>query len=717
MLRTILSLWLAVAAGAQEIRFGSERFVAAPQPGYATEVATYFYRVTVTEGDGQFLITWVDQRADNPAFTAEGTRMAPLAIRVDASGRVLDPHPIALPIYPTATVWTGTDWILVSDRAVRVSREGEVTAISASLFPSPNGLPLGDAAWTGEALVVPRVAFGFNETGIVVRTVDARFQPIEEHWFLEGVQGGTIIGAASDGVTAVVAYRRTHTGNEPTRLAIFGRDGRMIGEGTLPSGPAYESIAAGPSGYMAIGANPLTGRYEGTMFDTRGQVRATEPVTIPSDLSIQFGHNLFWDGAGFTFVRYGNDSSVQTRLLSVRFDQQGKVIQGPTDLRPSGSIPLNPLIALMGNTAALVGRVPVPGHSSQHVLEIRVAPTLRTLFSQPSIEIPRAAMPRETPAVATNGANVLVAFRERAVPRGPLRVAATLLRRDGTPVDGSVIALGSSSCNGAAPAVATNGRDYLVAWTLTDAVRGAIVRGDGSLVPPFRIATSGPCTEAPVSVAWNGSHYLAVWTSASAQVLGVRISSDGAVLDATPFRIGSATGTIARVASNGTDFLVAWDDMAARVTAAGKVLDTSPISLGTGNTHGAWFNGRTYVVAVFEDNFYRFYRIGSDGSSGPTPARHQVAHQIAPLVPVCDANVCLATGYTTLLRIEDRGDAFVLTHVPSNLDRGSMGRPVLVKGASLMAVYPRNVTEMPYSHAPAILLRAVFSAKQRSVQR
>jgi hypothetical protein len=63
---------------------------------------------------------------------------------------------------------------------------------------------------------------------------------------------------------------------------------------------------------------------------------------------------------------------------------------------------------------------------------------------------------------------------------------------------------------------------------------------------------------------------------------------------------------------------------------------------------------------------------------------------------------------------EDRGDAFVLTHLRSNLDPATV-RLVLVLGDRLMAVYARRVTEMPYSHAPAILLRTLHAGKHRSV--
>jgi hypothetical protein len=728
-----LLLWLVITATATaQIRFGNEQFVAPPKLGYGTEIFSYFGRPTVTEGDGQFLITWTDQRADNPTFTWQGARSAALAIRVDASGRVLDPHPIALPFPVANTVWTGTDWIIIGGDVARVSREGQVTTVPGVQFPWGQA-PLGGAAWTGEALVVAGVLMGVDGPGILVRTVDARFQVIEERKFLTGAEIGSVIGVASDGITAAIAYRGNHFGDEPTRLAIFGRDGRMVLEHTLLAGPKYETLAAGPNGYMAIGANAATGRYEGTIVDSQGGLHPTQPVVIPSDLSIDFGRHLFWDGAGFTFVRHGTDTSPRPRLLSTRFDAAGKVIQQPADLRPSGSIPQNPVFALMGNTAALVGRVPTSLEPSAHTLDIRVAPDARSLFANPRIEIPRAAAPRETPAAATNGTSVLVAWRERAAPRGPLKVAATLLRRDGTPVDGSVIPLASSSCDGVAPAVTTNGRDFLVAWTSDQAVRGVIVRGDGSTGPAFRIGSFGLCTDAQVSVASNGSQFFAVWAGPDAtgrlQVQGVRISGDGAILDAVPFRIGyaaveTATSTIARVASNGTDFLVAWDNMAARVNAAGDVLDAAPLSLGSGNMHGAWFNGRTYVVAVYEPNYYRFYRIGSDGSGGaewpnPEPARHYAAHQNAPLVPVCDANGCLAAGYTRLLRIEDRGDEFTLTHLPSNLDFSSVVGPVLVMGDRVMAVYARNVMEMPYSHAPAILLRAVQQpdGKQRSVRR
>lgn len=731
-MRPALLLWLAMAAGAMaaDLRFGNERLVAPPRPGFVAGFSRE-YPVTVTRGDGQFLITWADSRDDNPAFTSQGVPAAAMAIRVDASGRVLDPHPLALPFWSSTTVWTGTDWIILNSRAARISREGEVTAVSDVLFPSLGPLPGGDAAWTGEALVAAVV--DWSTAGILVRTFDARFQLIEERRLMTEARGATILGVASDGISAVVAYRRNWYGNEPTRLAVFSRDGHLLTEGTLPAGPTYETIAAGETGYMAIGANPLTRRYEGTLLDLRGEVRASEPVELPSDLAIRFGDNLHWDGSAFTYVRYGSDTDYRIRLVSTRFDARGRVIQQPADLRPGGStVPESPVMAVMGNTVAMVGRVPVSGGPlGTQELDIRVAPGMTSLFAQPRIEIPPAAAPRETPAAASNGTNVLVAWRERTTALGALEVAATLLRPDGTPVDGSVITLGSGSCHGVAPAMTTNGRDFLVAWTSAHTVLGAIVRADGSRGPAFRIGSSGLCSNGQVSVASNGSQYLAAWaspdTTGRLQVYGVRISSDGAILDALQFRIGYAAkqtekSTIVRVASNGTDFLVVWDHFAVRVNAAGKLLDNpEPLSLGTGNAHALWFNGRTYVAVVYEAGFYRLYRIGADGSgahgwSNPTPQSHRVEYQPLPLMPVCDANGCLAMGYQTLLRIEDRGDAFAVTAVESNLDHRRMVRPVLVMGNRLMAVYARSVTEAPYSHAPAILLRAVGAGKQRSVR-
>jgi hypothetical protein len=92
------------------------------------------------------------------------------------------------------------------------------------VFPSPYAPPLG-AAWRGEALVVARVLLDSDATGIVIQTVDARFELIEERRFLADAEGGTVVGVASDGISAAVAYRSNHSSNEPTRLALFGRDG------------------------------------------------------------------------------------------------------------------------------------------------------------------------------------------------------------------------------------------------------------------------------------------------------------------------------------------------------------------------------------------------------------------------------------------------------------------------------------------------------------
>ncbi len=130
--------------------------------------------------------------------------------------------------------------------------------------------------------------------------------------------------------------------------------------------------------------------------------------------------------------------------------------------------------------------------------------------------------------------------------------------------------------------------------------------------PEFELdAASGPAygEQTDPQVAWNGSGYLLVWEDTRGGVFAARVTSAGQLLDPSGKKLGE--GARPSVSSNGNDYLVAWetsayvdaaltyDIRAARVDAAGTLLDTQGVTLSGARWQRApavTWNGSDYVV-------------------------------------------------------------------------------------------------------------------------
>lgn len=173
-----------------------------------------------------------------------------------------------------------------------------------------------------------------------------------------------------------------------------------------------------------------------------------------------------------------------------------------------------------------------------------------------------------TPAVAGNGANFLVVWRDS---RGTA-IYGALVAADGSvwPTNGFVI--GDAANDQYAPAVASLGANYLVVWqdyrnATTDAdVYGARVTGGGIVLDPGGIPI---CTRARSqfhpAVAADATCYLVVWEDYDAggnDVIGLRVSPEGVVLDPDGLAVCHATNSQMNpvVTLSGNDFLVIWQD-------------------------------------------------------------------------------------------------------------------------------------------------------------
>ncbi|NMO21153.1 hypothetical protein HPC49_50350 [Pyxidicoccus fallax] len=222
------------------------------------------------------------------------------------------------------------------------------------------------------------------------------------------------------------------------------------------------------------------------------------------------------------------------------------------------------------------------------------------------------------PAVASNGTDYLVAWLGHQ--GGDSGIFGQRVSSAGTVMESADIAISTANGLQTAPALASNGTDYLVAWeddrNNNKDIFGARVTGAGVVLDGSGIAISvGAQDEVAPSVASNGTDYLVVWEDArndtAGDIFGARVTGAGAVLDGSGLAISTAAQAqvTPSVASNGTDFFVVWEDarggdpdvIGARVTSAGSVVDAEGVVIARAvhdqGHPSVTFNGTDFFVA------------------------------------------------------------------------------------------------------------------------
>ncbi|AKT42693.1 hypothetical protein [Chondromyces crocatus] len=138
---------------------------------------------------------------------------------------------------------------------------------------------------------------------------------------------------------------------------------------------------------------------------------------------------------------------------------------------------------------------------------------------------------QDRPAIAWNGAHYLLVWQDDR--RGTTDVWAARLNADGSFIDPTGKLLIE---NAAAPAIATDGTDFLVTFGRSTGnpygmtVGAARVSAAGALLSEVLIPGAEADLERPARVAFDGTNYVVVWTGGSAHY--ARVSQQGAVVGA-----------------------------------------------------------------------------------------------------------------------------------------------------------------------------------------
>lgn len=209
--------------------------------------------------------------------------------------------------------------------------------------------------------------------------------------------------------------------------------------------------------------------------------------------------------------------------------------------------------------------------------------------------------------VAASGPNFLVAWRDGR--GGNYHIYAATITGGGTVRETNGVRVADASSSPTALAVAGNGTDFLLVWNTYSSlssydVYGARISGSGVSpgIVPFAVS-SQPGWERSPAVASQGSDYLVVWqdnrnaTVDGDDIYAARVSAAGAVLDVDGFPIstGGWGKSLPAVAALGSNYLIAWEDArnggidvyGARLAANGNLMDASafPIANSGGIEH------------------------------------------------------------------------------------------------------------------------------------
>lgn len=315
--------------------------------------------------------------------------------------------------------------------------------------------------------------------------------------------------------------------------------------------------------------------------------------------------------------------------LGASLDPSGRLLTAGTGAGTPGN-QIGPEVSFNGTSFLVVWQDGRNGTTNYDIYGA-VVTISNTVFNNASgsngFLISNAANNQLAPTVAWNaGANRwLVAWGDQRTNTNT-DIYAARVEANGTLVDANAFAISTAADQQVRPDVASDGTDWLVAWTdrssgvsNSENVLGSIVTAAGAPGASFSISTAANRQES-VRLAYNGTNYIAVWqdnrlSTTNVNVLGARISTAGVVQDANGINLANSitlSETRPRIARMGTDVFVVWSQSAT----AGSV---------TNDLYGRQFNtALTGVAAAFA--------ISTNSGSEAQPAVAVDATNLAALV-------------------------------------------------------------------------------------
>jgi hypothetical protein len=168
---------------------------------------------------------------------------------------------------------------------------------------------------------------------------------------------------------------------------------------------------------------------------------------------------------------------------------------------------------------------------------------------------------QESPAIATDGKEFLVVWSDDRSETG-LSVCGMRLDADGRPVDSQSFNLG----HGSASCVKFNGSLYLVVWIRGDYILACRISSEGELLDtaPIIVAPSQGI-DYHIGISSNQQEWMLVWADSfvgGGDIYACRISAAGEVIDPEGIRITTlSAATEPEIGFDGNNYMVTWTDL------------------------------------------------------------------------------------------------------------------------------------------------------------
>ena len=352
-------------------------------------------------------------------------------------------------------------------------------------------------------------------------------------------------------------------------------------------------------------------------------------VTSPSWAS-QTHPSVAHDGTNYLVAWHDarDTSSSQTDIYGARVDAAGKLLD-PTGFVISSAVNNQHYVHLAyGSGTYLVAWRDFRYNTSYpDIFGARVSPAGKVL-DPAGIAIAVAASHQYEPHVVYGGGTFLVVWYDYRLS-GYSDIYGARVKPDGTVQDKAGIAISKAYRYQQTPTAAYDGTNFMVVWQdyrnwpyNTMDVYGARVSTAGKVLDTSGILISKAYHHQyniHISYLYNGSVYLVVWqdyrnyNKTGYDIYGARVSAAGKVLDTGGVAISRATNHQynPRVAQDGSKFFVTWQDYrnasttgydiyGSRVTSAGKVEDTKGLVIsaakGTQQVPDIAYGGKEYLV-------------------------------------------------------------------------------------------------------------------------
>ena len=631
--------------------FGIDQPVVSPQTP-STQAAP-----VVAANSQATLVVWTHGKGDLTPINVLAARLTPEGVPLDPYGLAI--AAVANEQVPTAVAANGDEFLVVWSAPKLVSTaDWDIFAARVD----PQGIvrvlpPICNAA----GVQVSPVAAG-NGTDFYVAWRDSRNTGIyggllKKDDTLSATNGTSLTTAANDQYFPAVAslgaeflvvwqdYRKASVAQ--FNADIYGTRISAAGEVVDPAGIPiatrtntqwFPAVAANETNYLVVweeydaGGNDIYGARVspgGVVLDPNALAIgvATNLQGSPAVASYQGQFLVVWQD-----FRRCNRNGFASDIYAARVDGAGQVLD-PEGLAISTAVDnqCHPAVAAVATGYQIVWQDARnnPANTLSEIYGLRLDALGHPLNAGENL-VSRAANCQTAPAVAGNGSNYLVVWSDnRHGAASGLDIYGARLDASGQVLDAAGIPLCRAPGDQTSPAVAANGKDYLVVWadarngsaTLTNLdIYGTRVNAEGQVQDPDGLAIgAAPYEQNYPAVAARGGRYLVVWQDARASatnavrwdIFGARVGADGLLPDPAGIRITGATNdqTLPAVTANSTHWLVVWEDRrastnadiyGARVDDAGNVVEAEGIPICTNLSRQASpvavVNGEDFLV-------------------------------------------------------------------------------------------------------------------------